>query len=180
MTTGRVNGGDVTAAIAMVLGIPMGIFEFIIARQGFGKDLWAIPLDTISPLFRNYFIAEAMYICILGFTKMSILFFYLKVFPNEKLRYVIIGTLVFTASALIAFAFALIFHCTPVSYFWNGWDGTQVGFCTNFNALGWAHAILNIALDLWSLALPIPALWGLNMSTKRKFQLIIMFMLGGL
>ena len=83
-------------------------------------------------------------------------------------------------AAFIAFFFAILFHCSPVSFFWMGWDGEHKGVCVNFNALGWAHGIFNIVMDAWAILLPIPSLWELNMSTKKKIQLVFMFLLGGL
>lgn len=44
--------------------------------------------------------------------------------------------------------------------------------------MAWSHAIVNIALDLWMLALPASQVWGLKMPLRRKIGVMIMFGLG--
>ncbi|KAL2279610.1 hypothetical protein FJTKL_13299 [Diaporthe vaccinii] len=44
--------------------------------------------------------------------------------------------------------------------------------------MAWSHAIINIALDLWMLALPASQVWGLKMPLRRKIGVMIMFGLG--
>ncbi|POS69965.1 CFEM domain-containing protein [Diaporthe helianthi] len=65
-----------------------------------------------------------------------------------------------------------------MSYFWNMWDGDHVGRCINIYAMAWAHAIINIALDVWMLALPASQVWGLKMPFRRKLGVMVMFGLG--
>ncbi|KAG8161106.1 hypothetical protein KVR01_009370 [Diaporthe batatas] len=65
-----------------------------------------------------------------------------------------------------------------MSYFWDMWDGEHVGRCINIYAMAWAHAIINIALDVWMLALPASQVWGLKMPLRRKLGVMVMFGLG--
>lgn len=57
-------------------------------------------------------------------------------------------------------------------------SGEHVGRCINIYAMAWSHAIVNIALDLWMLALPASQVWGLKMPLRRKIGVMIMFGLG--
>ena len=57
-------------------------------------------------------------------------------------------------------------------------SGEHVGRCINIYAMAWAHAIINIALDLWMLALPASQVWGLKMPFRRKLGVMVMFGLG--
>ncbi|KAL2759588.1 hypothetical protein ACRALDRAFT_1060380 [Sodiomyces alcalophilus JCM 7366] len=72
-----------------------------------------------------------------------------------------------------------IFQCTPIEYNWLGWKG-QFGphRCLNVNMLVNVAAGFSIAQDVVILALPLPLLYGLNMSWRSKVGVIIMFSLG--
>lgn len=74
----------------------------------------------------------------------------------------------------------LIAQCSPVSYSWLFWDGAHEGKCIDRNAGTWAHACINIVLDLVILAVPLVQLWTLKTaySTRKKFQITLMFLTG--
>ncbi len=72
------------------------------------------------------------------------------------------------------------FQCRPIDYFWSRWDGEHQGTCVNFNAIGWANAIVGITLDLWMLAIPLNKLRGLKLSWKKKLGVTLMFCVGTL
>lgn len=115
---------------------------------------------------------------VIGFTKAAILLLYLRVFPTPQFRRIIIVTLVVTAAYILAFSLTVVFHCTPISFGWNGWSGEFEGHCVNFNAFAWAHAIINIIFDVFVIALPIPELLKLHLSRRRLIHLILMFSVG--
>lgn len=70
-----------------------------------------------------------------------------------------------------------VFSCHPVAYFW---DRDLHGQCLDVNALAYANSGMSIVQDLIIIALPLPALTRLNMSTKRKAGVGVMFALGSL
>lgn len=114
----------------------------------------------------------------LGLTKMSILGFYLRVFPGATFRKICWVTIGICAAYIPAFCLTTIFHCSPVSYTWTSWTGETEGTCANFNAFAWAHAIVNIILDLFIMALPLPQIWNLNMGRRKRVLLVLMFSVG--
>jgi hypothetical protein len=57
-------------------------------------------------------------------------------------------------------------------------SGEHVGRCINIYAMAWAQAIINIALDLWMLALPASQVLRLNMQLRKKMGVMVMFGLG--
>ncbi|KAI9727419.1 MAG: hypothetical protein M1834_008425 [Cirrosporium novae-zelandiae] len=71
-----------------------------------------------------------------------------------------------------------LFQCTPVSLAWTRWDGQHKGVCRNINAQIWSCAAINIALDAATLILPLPELYKLALSTRRKIQILAMFSVG--
>ena len=78
----------------------------------------------------------------------------------------------------IIFTFLFIFQCSPISYTWTQWDGTGKGSCLDFDVGAVIHAVSNILLDFLIFALPMSQLWKLNLSRKKKFQVLVMFGVG--
>lgn len=79
---------------------------------------------------------------------------------------------------IISTSLTVIFSCHPIKYIWLSWTGEAQGRCIDANVFWWAHSAINIATDLWILALPIPQLLKLQMSLQEKFYLLIMFSTG--
>lgn len=111
-------------------------------------------------------------------TKVAFLFFYLKLFPSKLLRRIAWPLIIVTCCQGIAFTVLFIFQCNPISYAWLQWDGTAQGTCLNFGLGAVLHAGTNILLDLLIFALPISQLWKLNLSRKKKLQVMSMFAVG--
>lgn len=123
-------------------------------------------------------LTEIFYFAAIGFTKMSFLFFFLRIFPNKEFRRVVTVLLAVCVAYIFAFVIATIFNCLPVHYIWENWDGEHEGSCMNFHVFAWVHAAVNIVLDLVIMGLPIPELLKLSLSTKKKTYLIMMFTVG--
>lgn len=109
---------------------------------------------------------------------MSFLCFYLRIFPSDRIRWIIKVSGLITICYGIAFIFAFVFQCSPVSFNWAGWDGEHKGTCVNKNVLVIASGIINIVLDAWVITLPIPRLLHIQASIMMKCQVIIMFSVG--
>jgi hypothetical protein len=112
------------------------------------------------------------------FTQLSILAFYLRVFPFARLHKVAVGLMVFAFCFGVSNAMAMIFQCTPVSYLWNGWAGEVTGHCIDINLFSWIRASFEIAMDLSVISLPIPSLLRLSLSWNNRIQILVMFSVG--
>ncbi|KAJ9297282.1 hypothetical protein DTO271G3_4575 [Paecilomyces variotii] len=170
--------GDISAVASLIFALPMGGLEFAMSHLGFGKDIWVLPFNNITKIIQYTWLTEIFYMTAMGFTKITILCLYLKVFPSKPFRttcFVTIGVCVIFA---LVFSLGTVFHCWPVSYGWTEWTGETKGYCINFNAFAWAHAIVNIILDLFVILLPIPQLLRLALGTRRKVHVILMFSVG--
>lgn len=107
------------------------------------------------------------------FIKYSILLLYRRVFPGKTFRKFLIATaLVVTAWALAAF-FSDVFTCYPIEY---QWDTTIDGTCIDYGKVTLGIGIANVIIDFILLGLPLPILWKLQMSTRRK--ILLFFTLG--
>ncbi|KEQ69489.1 hypothetical protein M436DRAFT_55857, partial [Aureobasidium namibiae CBS 147.97] len=146
---------------------------------GMGKDMWFVSFDHITEILEIFYFTELLYLAAIGLTKISILLFYLRIFPDWKLRRAIYAMISICGLYSIVFVTVTALQCIPVSMAWKKWDGEHKGKCLDLNADGWASASLNIILDLIVIALPMKQLTVLNMSWQRKLGVIVMFLGGG-
>ena len=136
-------------------------------------------MDTVLTISRQaYFAQQLLFACSITLTKLSILFFYRRIFPSRQfaLIEIILGSVMI--GWWLSLVFAVIFSCHPVNYFWN--KSVPNGHCINENILAYGVTAVNIVTDLAVLCLPIPWLWTLQMPLSRKLGLIGIFCLGGL
>lgn len=148
--------------------------------NGLGRDIWTLTPSQITKFLYWMYHMEWTYFMELCLLKMSLLFFYLKIFPAKGVRMLLWGTIVYNTIWGISFLLIAIFQCRPISYFWTQWDGTGSGVCLDSNAIGWANGITSIILDVWMLVIPLAQLRNLQLHFKKKIGVAIMFSTGTL
>ena len=74
--------------------------------------------------------------------------------------------------------FGDIFQCTPVNYLWD--KTVSGGHCIDFGILVIVGGVVNTVTDVVMLILPMPVLWKLQMSTRKKWTVSAIFLMGGL
>lgn len=94
--------------------------------HGLGKDVWTLEFNTITRFGFFFYILEVFYFAQVTMLKMSLLFFYLRIFPGNARKW-LWGTVIVNGVYGIAFVFLAALQCRPVSYFWTKWDGEHVG-----------------------------------------------------
>lgn len=123
---------------------------------------------------------EILYFAEVAMLKLSILFFYLRIFPDTKVRRLIWMTIIFDAIFGTIFFFLAIFQCRPISFYWKRWDGEHYGKCFDVNAMAFANAGISIALDAWMLVLALSHIIHINLHWKRKVGVGLMLGVGAL
>ncbi|KZL66413.1 CFEM domain-containing protein [Colletotrichum tofieldiae] len=145
----------------------------------FGEDIWMVKPDALTFGLKIFFIDESFYLTCLCLTKISVLFFYLRIFPNKSFRRATYTAMAYIALSTTIMLFMQIFQCIPLSYNWDGWKGDfGPHHCLNINVLAFVAGGLSISHDIIILFLPIPLLWHLNMGIRSKVGIFIMFSLG--
>ncbi|KAH8732138.1 hypothetical protein GQ44DRAFT_735788 [Phaeosphaeriaceae sp. PMI808] len=71
--------------------------------------------------------------------------------------------------------FVMIFACTPRSKIWNQ---LEEGKCVNIFAVNVASSVFNFILDLVMLSMPQRIIWNLQLSTKKKVAVSLLFAVG--
>ena len=120
--------------------------------------------------------AEVIYTWGIISFKMSALFLLRRIFPGKKFKNALYTVGAFVLALSVTQTFGIIFTCIPVSAIFNP---MIKGRCIDQNNLFLVYGALNIASDVVILALPLPKLWKLNVSTTRKIKLTCVFTLGG-
>ena len=111
-------------------------------------------------------------------TKLSILFFYNRIFPSKTFATLSIITGAIQIAWAIAVCFTTIFSCSPVAFYWDKFIPS--GSCLNIYTMGYGFTGVNIVTDVVVLLLPVPSLSKLQMSLPKKLNIIGIFILGGL
>ncbi|GJC84899.1 satratoxin biosynthesis SC1 cluster protein 4 [Colletotrichum liriopes] len=179
-TLGDLGMDDWFILITLGAGIPGTVINTHgFATNGLGKDIWTVPFDKITNFGYWFFVMEPMYFGQVTLLKMSLLFFYMRIFShNSSIKKLIWGTIGFNAVFGTTFIFVAVFQCTPISFYWTKWDLEHKGTCLDINAIAWANAGISIVLDFWMLALPLSQIKSLNLHWKKKIGVAMMFFVG--
>ena len=132
---------DYAVILAYIIGTSSTIIENVgLAANGFGRDIWTLTPAEITSTLLYFHIEVLLYFSHVALFKLVLLFFYLRIFLEKKLRNIIWGTIWVDVVFGLTFVVAANFQCRPISYNWQLWDGEHVGTCVNINALAWANA----------------------------------------
>jgi hypothetical protein len=172
---------DVFIFITLLSLVPTAVIvDLELISNGLGRDIWTVPFDSIAPYGMYFFWIENLYFASMSLLKLSFLFFFKRIFPTRTIQTVIWVTVILNVLWGIASVIAGVFQCTPISFSWTSWDGEHTGTCVSIKGLIWSHAVLNIAFDLWLLAIPLSQLIYLQLSWSKKWGVALMFCLGTL
>lgn len=121
-------------------------------------------------------LAAIFYCAATGFTKVSVLIFYLRIFPSKNFH-IAVWTVVFIAVGYnIASVLANVFACTPIA---KSWDLTIMnGACMNRSVFYFANAGLGIFTDFATVLVPIPWLAKLQMPLRQKVAIGVILAMG--
>ncbi|KAH7123983.1 hypothetical protein B0J11DRAFT_580733 [Dendryphion nanum] len=170
---------DYFIVLTLFSGIPGTIINDLgTIPNGLARDIWTLEFSQITNFVRWFYVMEVLYFTQVFLLKLSLLFFYQRIFPGARIRQVIAVTVGFDVLYGVAFIVCSILQCQPISHYWNSWDGEHEGKCININALAWANAVISIVLDIWMLAIPFSQIIHLRMAWKKKVGVGLMFSVG--
>lgn len=122
-----------------------------------------------------FFIMKLFYVFVQVLVKVSILLCYLRSLPVDWIQKATWILIYCTLAHGVAFSFAIIFQCSPVSLLW---DKTLTGKCIELRDVIFPGAIFSMLEDVAILVLPIPCLAKLNVGKGKRFSLIAIFSVG--
>ncbi|SPJ73397.1 related to integral membrane protein [Fusarium torulosum] len=167
---------DSFMVLAVVFLVPHVTLMQYMIHDGVGRDVWTLSEKEIVSSFKFFFFQQLDYFLILGLVKASVLAFYLRIFPDHKFRIVVSVTQAFN---LISTAVCLVLMLTirkPISVNWNGWADIFPRVKIRSQKILFAcHSIMNIALDVWMVILPLTQIYQLGLKLRKKAGVIAMF-----
>ncbi|CAM1509568.1 Fc.00g033070.m01.CDS01 [Cosmosporella sp. VM-42] len=177
---GCLNLDDWFVLATFLIGLPAVVVSVRgLTGHGLGRDVWTLDPEDIPEFMRSFYVLEALYFAQVATLRLSMLFFYLRIFPSLTVRHLLWVTIAINICYGSSFVLAAIFQCAPISYYWNRWrDAGGHGFCININAIGWRNSAISIALDLWMLGIPLSQLNRLKLHWKKKVGVAFMFIAG--
>ncbi|OQE32064.1 hypothetical protein PENSTE_c001G01174 [Penicillium steckii] len=166
---------DWSVLIALVFSI---VYLALVAAQyhyKMGTHSSLLSPEVLQKQLKCLWAAIPMYNASLAFTKFSILFQYIRIFPARSFRlgcYVVMAIVATYSSWAIVSGYV---NCVPVAKFWNH---DLPGHCLSFEAVWFFNASMNIATDVTLLVLPMPLLFNLQLPRTQKIALIGVFAIG--
>ncbi|KAH8597081.1 hypothetical protein B0O99DRAFT_85469 [Bisporella sp. PMI_857] len=149
-----------------------------------GEYAMGVPIPTMSPetwviYGKMLFIQPTIMFFDLATIKISVLFFYKRIFTTDK--FLITANIMIAIVAMwgIASVLCQIFEQWPVRLNWR-LDVKASNFILNYPNFNMAHASLDLFLDVVVLSLPMLMIKELHLSTQKKFALAGIFALGAL
>ncbi|KAL7894809.1 hypothetical protein HDV63DRAFT_138897 [Trichoderma sp. SZMC 28014] len=156
-------------------GIGMLVIQGLYAPMGVGRPITETLPNIVVILQLTLSYALIYNLCITT-VKLSVLFFYLRIFPNKDMRMAskIVIALISVWSLANILMFLLL--CHPFAAIYNpalpgGKCGNQIGA---FIAVG----VYNIISDFVVLTLPLRTIWTLNTKNQMKLSLSGIFLIG--
>ena len=111
--------------------------------------------------------------------RVSVLLLYRRLFDTELYRKFLVAAGLASLAWLIAEVLTNIFSCWPISAAFDA-RLLHTDQCINFQAFYWGISATNMVLDIAVLCLPMHVIWKLQLPTKQKALLAIIFLMGGL
>ncbi|KAL4403331.1 integral membrane protein [Colletotrichum abscissum] len=160
---------DYMTILAAALLIALAAVYLHITSIGFGMHYWTIPMLYVGTLI--YTVLQAA-------VKLSIVLFLGRIFPSETFRRIAQGLQVILLLHGTLFIVPFATQCVPVQ---SIWDRTITDRrCLNLQAVGYSSGGLAMAEDIAILLLPIPYVWRLKISLRRRLAVIALFSIGSL
>ncbi|KAI1857415.1 hypothetical protein JX265_011150 [Neoarthrinium moseri] len=147
-----------------------------VAAKLTGTHAWEMSLEKYNYWTLIFYVSSTIYTPTTGLAKLSLLCFYNKVSPARWWIWCTRISIFVLAGYTVAITFAMLFACNPIR---RSWDVTMTeGECVNRPYLYIAIAALQILSDVGLIIMPMPMIYGLQMPSRQKIGLVLMFVVG--
>jgi len=165
---------DWLVLVAMVLAIGACIGFIRQTFYGLGHHVWTLSQENIQQWNMEQWYSFLFYTMSLSFTKMSILFLYLRVMVHGPMRIINLVVLGIVVVCNIWSFISNFVSCIPLE---AGWDSSIQGTCLGV-AVSLANSVIHVITDFIIFLLPLPVILKLKINKKQKIGLVAVFSLG--
>ncbi|ROV97415.1 hypothetical protein VMCG_06877 [Cytospora schulzeri] len=148
---------------------------------GAGTHVWTLTIPKVVTIYKILFWYTYVYAAAVSSTKISILFFYYRIFRKNAGQIFLIslgiGGLMAAAYPIIVWT-TMATACQPTSYFWEQFTGVAGECPVDISSFFLALGIINMLNDILVLLIPIPQIWKLQMSVQKRLGVIGVLALG--
>lgn len=148
-------------------------------RYGAGRHLNHID-PTHIPLGLKYnFITQPLYLWGICLVKISIGFFLLRIASTKFYTRLISGIMIFMLVYTFACFLTIVLQCKNLAALWDTTIPMQCWGQKTLQSLSYTNVSLNILTDLlFSIFIPIPMLWNVQMNSRTKASIVGILSLG--
>ncbi|KAF9775791.1 hypothetical protein IL306_006076 [Fusarium sp. DS 682] len=148
--------------------------------HGIGLAMPLFTKDDIQKACKEIFIVHMLYLCGLAAAKTSILFFYLRIFPDNTFRIVVWATIAFNLVSTIIVVVLLLTIGRSATLLLNLKSMEELDLLKYMNVIKivLATCTVNLVLDVWMLILPMTQLYNIGLKLNKKISVMAMFGLG--
>ncbi|KAF2692056.1 hypothetical protein K458DRAFT_381883 [Lentithecium fluviatile CBS 122367] len=170
----KLDWSDYTIFFTLLLAL-LNAIDCIIGAVacGIGRSLSELSPKLQVRFLKVLFASQFFYIFTVWSVKVSVLLFYKKAFDTPGFRRWVNGTLWFLFAWVIAFFFVTLFQDKPIRRNWEG-EGTTINWQIFYLVL----IASDVALDIFILCLPLPVIYRLKISRKKKWLISWIFWVG--
>ncbi|KAK1598885.1 uncharacterized protein LY79DRAFT_686861 [Colletotrichum navitas] len=145
---------------------------------GMCAHAWEMPLSRFERYALTTYITAPVFMLCNGFTKLSLLTFYLRLSPQRWFRISVWIGIVVVCLYTGCITTLMLFHCSPIR---KAFDlKITGGTCLDSGVLYIATAVSNIITDLALFILPMPTLFSLRLKMGLKIGAAIIFAIGSM
>ncbi|KAK4032008.1 hypothetical protein C8A01DRAFT_20855 [Parachaetomium inaequale] len=166
---------DYACLAGLLMTYGSGIAIAHMTKYGLSRHVYIMDLSHIPLYLRDFYVSIVMYCAALLFIKLTFLFQYYRVLAVQKMRNVYIASIIIVGGWALSQVLVSIFICTPIAGFW---DSSIKATCVPTTTQWYVNAAGNLITDVVVFALPLPAIWSLNLRKPSKIVLLFIFSLG--
>ncbi|KAK8084247.1 hypothetical protein PG997_005518 [Apiospora hydei] len=160
---------------ALILTIGSAVAIGLEGKFGLGTHTWVQPLEDFIPYMKSFYVSIILYNVGLCLIKVSILLQYRRIFTQKLTQWMSGGLLGFILAWTVTLSVLLPLVCYPVDKFW---EPALPGSCVDQLAVWYVMAGVNIITDFAIFVIPLPVIKSLQLPTKQKMLLVVVFGLG--
>ncbi|EKG16292.1 hypothetical protein MPH_06501 [Macrophomina phaseolina MS6] len=166
---------DYLVTCAYVAGMVLFIACCVGTKFGLGYHFVAVSEGDFITFRKIQFLMQLSYIASFVASKLSFAALYLRVFPEQLFRRIIVSLSVLLVAEYIEETVVICLQCRPIQKLWQP---TIDGSCMDLRTFYYVAFAVKLATDLTLFLLPIPALQRLQTSLGKKIGVLAMFSLG--
>ncbi|KAJ5372315.1 hypothetical protein N7517_004321 [Penicillium concentricum] len=167
----RILVGTIISIVPATICVILRFVARNVAHAGLWWDDYTIAVSL------SFMAVQLLYFTNAVITKASLLFLFYRIFGVVRsFRWILWASGFLVVAYFIVCSVVSIVGCSPVS---KAWNTNEPGHCIDELSFFRWNGVGNMFLDFLVLCLPIPMAWRVNTTTRQKYILTGIFLLGG-